>query len=71
MIFKTLTQFEAALNVFLKAIVPIDDTEGAPIREARGRVLARQIIAERNEPNYRRAATDGYAVVADDRLGAS
>jgi len=60
-----------ALNMFLKAIVPIEDTEVAPIREARGRVLARQIIAQRDEPNYRRAAMDGYAVIADDTLGAS
>ena len=34
-------------------------------------MLARQIIAQRDEPNYRRAAMDGYAVIADDTLGAS
>jgi len=71
MIFKTRTPFDVALDMFLKAIVPIEDTEVSPIREARGRVLARQIIAQRDEPNYRRAAMDGYAVVADDTLGAS
>ena len=71
MIFKTRTPFDVALDIFLKAIVPIEDTEVSPIREARGRVLARQIIAPRDEPNYRRAAMDGYAVVADDTLGAS
>ena len=71
MILKTRTPFEAALGTFLKAIVPIEDTEVSPIREARGRVLARQIIAQRDEPNYRRAAMDGYAVIADDTLGAS
>jgi molybdopterin molybdotransferase len=71
MIFKTRTPFDAALNMFLKAIAPIEDTEVVPIREARGRVLARQIIAQRDEPNYRRAAMDGYAVIADDTLSAS
>jgi molybdopterin molybdotransferase len=71
MIFKTRTPFDVALDVFLKAIVPIEDTEVAPIQEAKGRVLARQIRARRDEPNYRRAAMDGYAVVADDTLGAS
>lgn len=71
MIFKTRTPFDVALDIFLKAIVPIEDTEVSPIRKARGRVLACQIIAERDEPNYRRAAMDGYAVVADDTLGAS
>jgi molybdopterin molybdotransferase len=71
MIFKTRTPFDVALDIFLKAIVPIEDTEVSPIREARGRVLARQIVAQRDEPNYRRAAMDGYAVVADDTLGAS
>ncbi|MGZ4910589.1 MAG: molybdopterin molybdenumtransferase MoeA, partial [Halobacteriota archaeon] len=57
----TLTPFDAALNMFLNAIVPIKDTEVTPIREARGRVLASQIRAPRDEPNYRRAAMDGYA----------
>jgi molybdopterin molybdotransferase len=69
--FKTRTPFEVALNAFLTAIVPIDETDVTPIREARGRVLAQQIVAQRDEPNYRRAAMDGYAVVADDTLGAS
>ena len=68
--FKTRTPFEAALDTFLTAIVPIEDTEVTSIREARGRVLAQQVIARRDEPNYRRAAMDGYAVVADDTLGA-
>ena len=71
MIFKTRTPFGVALDMFLNAIVPIEDTEITPIREARGRVLASQIIAPRDEPNYRRAAMDGYAVIADDTLGAS
>jgi molybdopterin molybdotransferase len=71
MIFKTRTPFETALNMFLQAIAPIADTEVMPIREARGRVLALEIIAQRDEPNYRRAAMDGYAVIADDTLGAS
>jgi molybdopterin molybdotransferase len=71
MIFKTRTPFGVALDMFLNAVVPIEDTEVTPIREARGRVLASQIIAPRDEPNYRRAAMDGYAVIADDTLGAS
>jgi molybdopterin molybdotransferase len=69
--FETLTPFDAALATFLAAVVPIEDTETAPIREARGRVLAQEIIAQRDEPNYRRAAMDGYAVIADDTRGAS
>ena len=68
---KTLTPFDAAFNIFLNSIVPIEDTKVTPIREARGGVLARQIIAPRDVPNYRRAAMDGYAVIADDTLGAS
>ncbi|MGB9370781.1 MAG: molybdopterin molybdenumtransferase MoeA, partial [Halobacteriota archaeon] len=69
--FNTRTPFEAALDTFLTTIVPIEETEVTPIREARGRVVAHQIIAQRDEPNYRRAAMDGYAVVADDTLGAN
>ena len=71
MIFKKRTPFGVALDMFLNTIVPIKDTEVTPIREGRGRVLASQIIAPRDEPNYRRAAMDGYAVIADDTLGAS
>ena len=71
MILKTRTPFRRGVGYVPNAIVPIEDTEVTPIREARGRVLARQIIAPRDEPNYRRAAMDGYAVVADDTLGAS
>ena len=69
--FNTRTPFEAALDTFLTAIVPIEEAEVTPIREARGRVVAHQIIAQRDEPNYRRAAMDGYAVVANDTLGAN
>jgi molybdopterin molybdotransferase len=69
--FETLTLFDAALATFLAAVVPIEDTETAPIREAKGRVLAQEIIAQRDEPNYRRAAMDGYAVIADDTRRAS
>lgn len=69
--FKTLTPFDAALTTFLASVVPIKDTEVAAVREARGRVLAQEIVAQRDEPNYRRAAMDGYAVIADDTRGAN
>jgi len=69
--FKTRTSFHTALDTFLAAVVPIEETEVTPIREARGRVLARKIAAQRDEPSYRRAAMDGYAVLADDTSGAS
>jgi molybdopterin molybdotransferase len=39
--------------------------------EARGRVLARDVTAERNAPPFDRAGVDGYAVEAGSTLGAS
>lgn len=52
-------------------MTPISQKENVSIRNAAGRVLARHIIADRDVPNYRRAAMDGYAVRADDTIGAS
>lgn len=69
--FKERTPFNEALNTFLRAIPPIEETEVTPIKEAYGRVVAQDIVAPRDEPVYRRAAMDGYAVVAEDTSGAS
>ena len=38
---------------------------------ANGRVLAEDIVADRDVPPFARAGMDGYAVVAEDTFGAS
>ena len=39
--------------------------------EASGRILSQKIVAPQNVPNFDRSAMDGYAVRANDILGAS
>jgi molybdopterin molybdotransferase len=46
-------------------IVPVDGHDSVALREAQGRVLARDIIAPINVPPFDNSAVDGYAVRAD------
>src|SRR4051812_44277440 len=45
-------------------------TEDVVLREAAGRVLAREVVAEVAVPPFDRAAMDGFAVRADETFGA-
>ena len=53
------------------AIASLRRTERVPLVHANGRVLAVDIVADRDVPPFARAAMDGYAVVAEDTFGAS
>lgn len=53
------------------AAISIAAHESVDLREASGRVLSRDIRAERNVPSYRSSAMDGYAVRAADLTRAS
>ena len=53
------------------AIASLPRTERVPLVHANGRVLAVNIVADRDVPPFARAAMDGYAVVAEDTFGAS
>ncbi|HEY1299900.1 MAG TPA: molybdopterin biosynthesis protein [Stellaceae bacterium] len=44
--------------------------ETVPLSQARGRVVARRVIAELDVPGFDRASVDGFAVRADDTAGA-
>ncbi|HEV8319859.1 MAG TPA: gephyrin-like molybdotransferase Glp [Vicinamibacterales bacterium] len=52
-------------------VKPLTWTERVPLRDANGRVVARDIIAPFDVPPFSRAAMDGYAVRAEDTFGAS
>jgi molybdenum cofactor synthesis domain-containing protein len=52
-------------------VKPLMRTERVPLRDANGRVVARDIIAPVDVPPFPRAAMDGYAVRAEDTFGAS
>jgi len=53
------------------AVRPIDRTEGVPLADANGRVLAQDVVATADVPPFARAAMDGYAVRAEDTTGAT
>jgi molybdopterin molybdotransferase len=65
-----LSSIGAAVAWVDTAVHPLE-TEDAPLREAIGRVLTRGIRAERPIPACDSAALDGFAVVADQTVGAS
>jgi putative molybdopterin biosynthesis protein len=46
-------------------------SERVPLSQAAGRVLARAIVAEVDVPGFDRASVDGFALRADDTVGAS
>jgi len=60
-----------AQDIIAAAASPLDRTEKVQLREARGRVLARDLMAPADVPPFSRAAMDGYAVRAADTTGAT
>ena len=71
MVFKKRTRTGLAKEMFLERINPIERTERIPIENAASRILAEDIVSPINVPDHRRSAMDGYAVRADDTMGAS
>ncbi len=69
--FKSLTSVDRALEIFLNHVRPVKGVEDVPLRDATGRVLASSVVAASDVPGYRRAAMDGWAVRAEDTVGAS
>ncbi len=47
------------------------ESEKIPVSESFSRVLARDIVAQKDMPGFKRATMDGYAVVASSTFGAS
>jgi molybdopterin molybdotransferase len=65
-----LSSVDAALAWIDAAVHPLE-TEDVPLREAIGRVLTREIRAERPIPACDSAALDGFAVAPNQTVGAS
>ncbi len=55
---------------WLDQVVGLLPVESVAITEATGRVLAEALIAEMNVPTFERSAMDGYALLADETVGA-
>ena len=69
--FKRLLHREAALEIIMDNIRPIEKIEKISIYEAAERVLASDAVAGFNVPPFDRSSMDGYAVKAKDTFGAS
>lgn len=57
---------EVALQNLRDRLVTVADTETLPLRDCTGRVLAEDVVAERDVPPHDNSAVDGYAVYFDD-----
>lgn len=57
---------QQAVDVVLDHCVTIKESEEVELWEARGRVLARDIVADMNQPPFNRSPLDGYAVRGED-----
>ncbi len=68
--FYSLTSVSEALKKLLSDIRVLDEEE-ILLEDATGRVLASDIVAERDNPPFDRAAMDGFAVRGEDTFGAS
>lgn len=69
--FTSTISIDEAHAIIEAGVSPIDRIESVPLADARGRVLARDVVARFDVPPFDRASMDGYAVVAADTAGAT
>lgn len=63
-------ELEECLEALLTEIKPIDKTEYVALADACDRILGEDIYAEMMIPPYPKSAMDGYAIRAEDTIGA-
>jgi molybdopterin molybdotransferase len=61
---------EAREKILPLATPLLTRSESIPLAQARGRILARPVLATDNVPGFTRSTVDGYAVVSADTAGA-
>ncbi|MDA0996654.1 MAG: molybdopterin molybdotransferase MoeA [Proteobacteria bacterium] len=61
-----LTPLAVALDDLMARLSPVTDAETVPIRVAANRILAEDVISDRNVPPEDNSAVDGYAVAFKD-----
>ncbi|MCX8193087.1 MAG: molybdopterin molybdotransferase MoeA [Nitrososphaeria archaeon] len=71
--FQTLTSVDKALNILREIVKDLKEKEleEVSLLDSLGRVCGEDILAPIDVPNYSRSAVDGYAVIAEDTIGAS
>lgn len=60
-----------AIDKVIKATTLRKGTEMVPLEKANGRILAEPIVAKHDVPPFNRSAFDGYAIRAEDSIGAT
>lgn len=63
-------ELEFALQVIEESVNQINNTELIKIEECRGRIIGEDIYAPINQPPFNRSPLDGYALRAEDTVGA-
>jgi len=63
-------ELEFALQVIEESVNQINNTELIKIEESRGRIIGEDIYAPINQPPFNRSPLDGYALRAEDTVGA-
>lgn len=61
-----LMRADEALAILAQRIAPVASVQSVALKAARGRILAKDIVAARNVPPHDNAAVDGYAVNFED-----
>ena len=61
-----LMRADEAIGILTARVSPIATPEAVPLADARGRILAEDVVSPRNVPPHDNAAVDGYAVYFDD-----
>ncbi len=67
---KRFLEFPEAKAIALEAVSPIERTETLVLEEAAGRVLAEEVRALQDVPNFTQATMDGYVLRAEETAGA-
>src|SRR3989441_9105542 len=68
---KDTIQLAEACVIIVETFRPLDRWERVPLLEANRRVVAEEVRSPRDVPPFARAAMDGFAVRAEDTVGAS
>ncbi|MDJ0893714.1 MAG: molybdopterin molybdotransferase MoeA [Alphaproteobacteria bacterium] len=64
-----LMRIDAALDLLAERVAPVAETERLDLRQTAGRILAEEVVADRDVPPHDNSAVDGYAVFFDDLAG--
>jgi molybdopterin molybdotransferase len=65
------TDLEHGLDKLRSIIRPLVDREQVPLGDSLDRVLASDLVADRNVPGFNKSAVDGYALRGEDTFGAT